>query len=123
MDFVPIAFHFADDGTCVNGDPKTLLIGPGPSDEEIEAYIKTFVRWHGMVMYQANEHASWREIPVAYIKTSADMTVPVEYQQHFIEEMGKAGRKVQVFELDTGHCPNFTATEGVVDAVNKVVSG
>ncbi|KAG6354626.1 hypothetical protein INS49_004644 [Diaporthe citri] len=79
MDLVPIAFHFADDGTCVSGDPKTLLIGPGPSDAEVEAYMKTFV----------SENAAWREIPVAYIKASADMTVPVHYQQHFINEMEK----------------------------------
>ncbi|KAK7710330.1 hypothetical protein SLS64_005915 [Diaporthe eres] len=123
MDLVPLAFDFADDGTCVSRDPKTLLVGPGPSDAEVEAYLKTLVRWHGNVMYRASEHAAWREIPVAYIKASADMTVPVHYQQHFIDEMEKAGRKVQVFELDTGHCPNLTATDGVVDAVNKVVSG
>ncbi|KAI7779318.1 hypothetical protein LA080_000989 [Diaporthe eres] len=123
MDLVPLAFDFADDGTCVSCDPKTLLIGPGPSDAEVEAYLKTLVRWHGNVMYHASEHAAWREIPVTYIKALADITVPVHYQQHFIEEMDKAGRQVQVFELDTGHCPNLTATDGVVDAVNKVVSG
>lgn len=123
MYFVPVAFHFAEDGTCVSGDPKKLIIGPGRSDEEVEAYLKTWVRWHGNVMYQPSEHAAWREISVAYVKATADMTVPVNYQEQFIEVMEKAGRKVQVFELDTGHCPNFTATDGVVDAVNKVVSG
>lgn len=123
MDLVPLAFDFADDGTAVSRDPKTLIIGPGPDDEEVEAYLKTWIRWHGNCMYQASEHAAWREIPVAYIKTTTDMTVPVHYQQHFIEEMEKAGRKVQTFELAAGHCPNLTATDGVVDAVNKVVSG
>lgn len=123
MDLVPVSFHFADDGTCVSSDPKTLLIGPGPSDAEIDAYLSTWVRWHGNVMYHASQHAAWREISVAYIKALADMTIPVNYQQHFIEEIEKAGRKVQVFEIDTRHCPNLTATEDVVDAVNKVVSG
>lgn len=121
MDLVPLAFDFADDGTCINRDPRTLLIGPGSSDAEIDSYIKTWARWHGNVMYQPGEHAAWREIPVTYIKALADMTIPVHYQQHFIEEMEKAGRKVQVFELETGHCPNLTATDGVVDVVNKVV--
>ncbi|KAG8163942.1 hypothetical protein KVR01_005860 [Diaporthe batatas] len=121
MDLVPLAFDFADDGTAVSRDPKTLIIGPGPSDAEIEAYLKTWVRWHGNCMYQASEHAAWRDIPVAYIKTTADMTVPVHYQQHFIEEMEKAGRKVEVFEVAAGHCPNFTATDDVVNAVNKLV--
>lgn len=123
MDLVPLAFDFAEDGTCVSRDPKTLLIGPGVSDAEVEAYIKTWALWHGNAMYQASEHAAWREIPVAYIKATADMTIPVHYQQHFIDEMEKASREVQVFELETGHCPNLTATDGVVDAINKVVSG
>lgn len=123
MDLVPLAVDFADDGTCVSRDPKTLLIGPGVSDAEMESYMKTWALWNGNVMYQASEHAAWREIPVAYIKSMADMTIPVHLQQHFIDEMEKAGRKVQVFELATGHCPNVTATDGVVDAVNNVVSG
>lgn len=123
MDLVPLAFDFADDGTCISCDPKTLLVGSGPSDGEIDEYLGTLVRWHGNVMYQPIEHAAWREIPVAYIKTSNDMTVPAHFQQHFIDGMEKAGRKVQVFELETGHCPNLTATDGVVNAVNKVTSG
>lgn len=122
MDFVPIAFDFAEDGTCVSADPKTLIVGPGPSEEEMEDYLKTFVRWHGKCMYHASEHAAWREVQVAYIKCSADMTIPINYQEHFIEEMEKAGRKVQVFELATGHCPNLTDTDGVVDAIKKVAS-
>ncbi|KAG8162733.1 hypothetical protein KVR01_007211 [Diaporthe batatas] len=122
MDLVPIAFDFADDGTCVSTDPKKLIIGPGPSEEEVEAYLKTLVRWHGNSMYHASEHAAWREVDVTYIKTVNDMTVPVHYQQHFIEEMEKAGRKVQVFELATGHCPHLTDIDGVVDAIKKAIS-
>ena len=41
LDSVPVAADFADDGTCVSHNPKTLIIGPGPSDAEIEAYLNT----------------------------------------------------------------------------------
>ncbi|KAK3391166.1 hypothetical protein B0H63DRAFT_493206 [Podospora didyma] len=53
--------------------------------------------------------AACREIPVAYIRCTADMTVPLDYQNSF------------TFDLATGHCPNLTAVDGVVDALNKIV--
>ncbi|KAI0003191.1 Alpha/beta hydrolase fold-1 [Xylariaceae sp. FL0662B] len=122
MDLVPIAFDFAEDDSCLNRDPKTLLVGPGPDDAETEAYLKTLIRWNGKCMYQTLENCAWLEIPVVYIYTTADMTVPFDHQKNFVEGIEKTGRKVQTFELATGHCPNFTATDGVVDAINKVVS-
>ncbi|KAJ2990995.1 hypothetical protein NUW58_g2690 [Xylaria curta] len=121
MDLVPIAFDIAEDGSCLSRDPKAFLIGPGP-DEEFDEYLQTFVRWNGNCMYQASTHAAWREIPVSFIYTTEDMTIPFTYQKNFVGGLEKAGRKVQTFELHTGHCPNFTATEGVVNAV-KVITG
>jgi len=124
MDLVPIAFNFAEDDTCLNNDPKTLLVGPSAvADDEVDRYLASLVRWNGKGMYLPIKHAAWREIPVAYIHTTADMTVPLDYQKSFVEGMEKTGRLVQTFELATGHCPNLTATEGVVDAINKTVEG
>ncbi|RYP56778.1 hypothetical protein DL770_010814 [Monosporascus sp. CRB-9-2] len=94
MDLVPVAFDFAEDGSCVHRDPRPLLVGPGgPSGDgaEVEAYLETLARWNGKCMYQATEHAAWREIPVAYIYTTADMTVPLDYQKDFVEGLEKAG--------------------------------
>ncbi|MCJ1380085.1 hypothetical protein MMC17_003188 [Xylographa soralifera] len=124
MNLVPLAFGFADDDTCVSNDPKTLLVGPSAvANEEVDRYLATLVRWNGKGMYLPIKHAAWREIPAAYIHTTADMTVPLDYQKSFVEGMEKSGRRVQTFELATGHCPNFTATEGVVDAIIKIVEG
>jgi pimeloyl-ACP methyl ester carboxylesterase len=122
MDLVPVAFNFAEDDTCVHNDPKTLLIGTSSvADEEVDRYLATLVRWNGKGMYLPLKHAAWREIPVAYIYLTVDMTVPLEYQKSFVEGMEKAGRPVQTFELATGHCANLTATEEVVDVINKIV--
>ncbi|MCJ1296909.1 hypothetical protein MMC34_008477 [Xylographa carneopallida] len=124
MDLVPLAFNFAEDDTCLNNDPMTLLIGPSAvRDGEVDQYLVTLVRWNGKGMYLPIKHAAWREIPVAYIYTTGDMTVPLDCQKSFVEGMEKAGCPVRTFELATGHCPNLTATEGVVDAVNKIVEG
>ena len=124
MDLVPIAFNFAEDDTCVNNDPKALLVGPSAvPDDEVDRYLATLVRWNGKGMYLPVKHAAWRENPVAYVHTTADMTVPFDYQKSFVEGIKKTGRQVQTFELATGHCPNLTATEGVVNAINKIVDG
>ncbi|CAN8106196.1 unnamed protein product [Discula destructiva] len=99
-----------------------LIVGSGPSDEEVEAYLKTRIRWNGKCMYEASEHAAWREIPVTYIYTTNDSTVPLAHQQSFVADMEKAGRKVRTFELATGYCPNFTDTDGVVNAIKTIAS-
>ena len=120
---LPLAFDFAADDSCVNRDPKTLLIGPGVEDVEAEAYVSSLIRWNGKSMYQAVEHCAWREIPVTYIYTSRDMTVPLDYQKSMVERMRAERRPVRTFELDTGHCPNLTMTREVVDIVTQVAAG
>ena len=120
---LPLAFDIADDDSCVNRDPKTLLIGPGIDDVEADAYVSSLVRWNGKSMYQAVTHCAWREIPVTYIYTSQDMTVPLDYQKSMVERMQGEGRLVHTVELATGHCPNLTMTQGVVDIVTRIAVG
>ena len=120
---LPIAFDFADDDSCLNRDPKTLLIGPGVDDVEAEAYVSSLVRWNGKSMYQAVTHCAWKEIPVTYILTSQDMTVPLDYQKSMVERMRAEGQTVDTFELATGHCPNLTMTREVVDIITQVGVG
>ncbi len=79
IDLVPLAFDLAEDDTCINRDPKKLLIGPGVDDAETDKYLNTLVRWNGKGMYLPIRHAAWREIPAAYIYITADMTVPYDY--------------------------------------------
>ncbi|KAI0904587.1 hypothetical protein F4823DRAFT_634151 [Ustulina deusta] len=98
-------------------------VGPDDDMEEVDEYLSTFTRWNAKCMYQPIQHAAWREIPMSYIYATNDMTVPFDYQKNFVENLVKEGREVQTFELASGHCPNFTATDGVVNAIEKVVSG
>ena len=120
---LPVAFDFADDDSCVNRDPRTLLVGPGVDDDaEVERYVSSLVRWNGKSMYQAVEHCAWREIPVTYIYTSQDMTLPLIYQKSMVERMQAEGRTVHTIELATGHCPNLTMTKEVVDVVTQVAT-
>ncbi|KAJ4407473.1 hypothetical protein N0V82_009914 [Gnomoniopsis sp. IMI 355080] len=129
LENVPLVFDMAEDHTIVLRDaPLTMgLRGPGIDEAEIEAYVKTLCRWHGKGMMQPIQKAAWREIPVAYIHTTTDLSIPTPEQQNMVEGVDKAlestGRRVQTFTVESGHCPNFSATQGVVDAINKAVLG
>lgn len=124
---IPLAFDIADDMTCVSRDPKTLLVGAdcGLPADEIDTYVDTLVRWNGQCMYDVlmTERCAWRDIPITYIHTAKDMTIPHDYQKWLVEGMRKEGVRVQTATLETGHCPNLTATEGVVDVLRKVAAG
>lgn len=119
---IPLAFDFADDGTVLNRDPKSLLVGPGLQEAELDAYVARFERWNGTAMYQGLERCAWREIPVSYVCTRNDMTVPLSYQQAMIEKMRGEGRVVDVFELETGHCPQVTMPRELVDIVFGILN-
>jgi pimeloyl-ACP methyl ester carboxylesterase len=44
-DILPQIFNITEDGTCVNRDPKKLLIGQGINDAEASSYEALLVRW------------------------------------------------------------------------------
>lgn len=119
-----LVFDVAEDGSTVVRDPKALfsLDGPGITEEDIAAYIKTLCRWSGKGMFQPIERAAWREIPVAYIHTTSDMSIPTAEQESMVALIEKVGRKVRTFTVKSGHCPNFNAAQSVADAVNQVAS-
>ena len=80
-ELMPLAFDFADDMSCVSRDPKTLLIGENDlPTAEVEECLASLVRWNGQAMYQplTTPRAAWRDIPVTYIHTAKDMTVPFD---------------------------------------------
>lgn len=118
-----LVFDMAEDHTVVPHDPRLLfgLAGPGVDEAEMEAYIETLCRWHGKGMFQPLERASWRELPVAYIHTTLDTSIPLAEQESMVTTLETAGRKVPTFSVEAGHCPNFTAPQGILDAVNAVV--
>ena len=114
---LPLAFDFAADDSCVHRDPKKLLVGDGVSrgwgeedEAAVDAFVDTMVHWNGRCMYQGVSRCAWREISTAYVYTSADMTVPLDYQKSMVAAMEAEGRTVQTVELAAGHCPSSSWT-------------
>ncbi|KAL9057100.1 MAG: hypothetical protein Q9162_002534 [Coniocarpon cinnabarinum] len=123
-DLMPQAFDFAEDMSVLSRYPKLLIVSPpegnAEMDQEANDYIATFKRWNGNCMYQDIQHCAWREIPVTYVETSNDMTLPLDYQKSMVKNMEEAGRRVDVVLLETGHCPNLTMTKEVAQIVENV---
>ncbi|TVY30662.1 hypothetical protein LHYA1_G001154 [Lachnellula hyalina] len=117
---MPIAFDFADDGSVVPRDPQTILIGPS-DDEEVDPYLATLVRWNGKCMHDSITHCAWRHIPVTYLSTTQDFTIPVHYQESMVDVIRGQGVEVQAIQIESGHCPNLTKTNEVVDAINNAI--
>lgn len=122
-DVADAVFDMAEDQTMILRDPVTFLglNEPGFGEAEIEAYKKTLRRWNGTAMTQPLEQAAWKEIPVAYIHTTKDSPIPLAAQESMVWTLEAKGCRVQTFTIETGHSPHVTATESVVDAINKVV--
>ncbi|RAH70676.1 alpha/beta hydrolase [Aspergillus aculeatinus CBS 121060] len=124
-EYMPLAFDFAEDKTTVSRDPKGLIVGPGRSDEELDAYVAAFRPHNGGAWYEKVQRCAWREIPrVAYIQATLDMNVPLQYQKDLVEVMEReTGSPVRTFEVETGHCPTFTKPEEVAAIVHELAVG
>ncbi|KAL6231682.1 hypothetical protein BDW75DRAFT_233398 [Aspergillus navahoensis] len=120
--FLLDAFIIADDGTVEYRDVRERMIGPGLSEEELESYVARLRPWNGQALYQEIRAVAWINIPVTYILTLQDRLMPVAYQNAMVASLRAAGREVETFELETGHCPHATMTGKVVEILHTVAS-
>lgn len=62
-------------------------------------------------------------VPSTFIFCTKDEILPPEFQRERIEILKEqsGGDKVQVIELETGHCPNASAPEKVAEAISDVL--
>ena len=118
-DLVPAAFDIAKDGSCMSADARMLLFG-GMPEKEADALILTLSRANFDCMESKVQYEAWKYIPITYVHTTTDMTLPVHYQKRILEKMQKAGVKVTVVELETGHSPYATKTKEVVQVIEDL---
>lgn len=114
---------FDEDGYCTMAAPREQLINNVSDDSQAAAYISTLVPWNIKAMQQPLSHCAWKEIPVTYIHTINDKTVSFASQQLMLERLKEHGLPdPRLVLLNTDHCPFLTATEEVVDTVNKAAA-
>ena len=132
-ELMPLVFDFDEDGSVLCRDARGVLIGDvkekegggkGLSEEEIEEYLGSLVRWNGKCMSDPlTGVAAWREIEVVYVYTRDDVCVPLAYQESMVRYLEGEGRKVETVLLETGHAPGLVDVEGVVGVVGRAVGG
>lgn len=121
-DLIPLAFEIADDGSSMPAAGRASLFN-GVPDKEAERLMLTLSRANfngcldSKVLFEG-----WKHVPLTYLHTLQDMTVPPHYQQRILEKIEKAGTKVDVVELDTGHSPFVTMTAEVVQVIENVAA-
>lgn len=117
---VPIVFDFADDMLMFCRDPRGQVVGPGVKEEEVESYVASLMRWNGQAMYDSiSQVSAWRGIPVTYIFANTDTFLPLAYQRSMVALLEDQDCVVDRYEISTGHCPNLTATDEVVESLTK----
>ncbi|RDW94112.1 alpha/beta hydrolase [Aspergillus mulundensis] len=118
------AFIVADDGMVEYREVRERMIGPPGdlSEEMVESYIARLRPWNGKGLYQEIQAAAWRDIPVSYLLTLQDRLMPVAYQNAMVARLRAEGVEVEVFELETGHCPHATTTGKVVEILHAVTN-
>jgi len=84
--------------------------------EEGEAWVKKFVTHSGVSFGNKLTNAGYKDIPVSYLFCEQDKTIPPANQREGIDMIEKvSGKKVDVTSIPTGHCPNVSAHQKVVD--------
>ena len=124
-DAMSAAFDVGEDGRVAMRDPKGVLFGEeGSQVKGVDGYLETLVeRWNGSAMVERGDGEAWREVGmgVTYVVTTEDRMVAVERQRAMVEGMRREGVEVDVVEVKTGHCPNLTAVEEIVEVVMRAV--
>ena len=118
-DLIPAAFDISDDGSCMSGDPRPLLFD-GVPEEGADSLLLTLSRSNFNSLESKVQFEAWKHIPLTYVHTRQDITLPTHYQWRILAKMEKAGISAKVVELDTGHSPFVTRTEEVVKIVEDV---
>ncbi|KAL3451085.1 hypothetical protein BJX65DRAFT_304492 [Aspergillus insuetus] len=113
--------HYREDRMVEYRHFRDEMIGPRFAEAEVEAYGAALKSRNRKDMYQKLRAAAWRDISVSYMVTMWDGLFHLAYQTAMIEGMRAAGREVERFEWETGHCPHVTTTKGVMEIMHTIM--
>lgn len=119
-DLIPLAFEIAEDGSSMPADGRASLFN-GVSEEETERLMLTLSQSNFAGCLDSKVVSEgWKYVPLTYVKTAQDMTLPPHYQDRILEKITQAGVEVDVVELATGHSPFVTMVNEVVQVIRNV---
>lgn len=86
--------------------------------EEAYRLCLQFPHHSAISMKGRTTQAAYVKIPVSYIITEKDMIISPELQEGFIKNIEEgSGKKPDVYRFGSGHCPNFSMPEKLVEVL------
>jgi hypothetical protein len=78
---------------------------------------------HSLASFEGKlTYAGYKNIPSSWIFCEQDIILPPEFQRSCIERIEReSGRQVRVYSLAADHCPNASAPQKLVEALDDAV--
>lgn len=69
------------------------------------------------------DNDAYAELPCAYLITESDLSLPAAFQESMVAiQAQRAEVRLAVYRCDTGHSPQLTWTDGLVDCIQSWAS-
>ena len=87
-------------------------------EEEAIRWASTFPGHSAITFMEKLTYPAYKHIPVAYLLCKGDRLIHPDVQRSFIDHVSReSGREAKVYACDSGHCPNISRPDYVVDVV------
>jgi len=106
----------AADGSTFPIDPVLMFLG-GVEKDVVDKALPHLVRFPMSAFETQTKGAAWRSVPVTYILTQQDYSVPRAYQDLLLEKVRKEGVSLKTEDFDTNHSIFITKQDEMVKAV------
>ncbi|KAJ5633203.1 alpha/beta-hydrolase [Penicillium lividum] len=119
-DFWPQFVDNKPDGSTFPVDPVQLFLGDC-DETQIAAALPHLVRSPLSAFETPSSGDSWRRLPVTYVTTTKDYSVPRVYQDIMLKHVDEEGVKPRLVDVDTAHSVFLSQQEQMLRLVDEVV--
>ena len=119
-DRFPTVVYIHEDGSTFPRNPAEMFYN-GAEPKLVEAMLPHLVR-HSMESLKVEAKCrSWQNVPVTYVRTLRDNSVPTMYQDMMLDQIKKEGIEIRVETYDTNHSIFLTKQKEIVELIIKVI--
>lgn len=66
-------------------------------------------------------YPGYKDVDIAYVLCELDMAVPLSSQEAIIQFLEQQGKVVDVYRLQSGHCPNVSQLKRLAEVLRQIV--
>ncbi|OJJ96962.1 hypothetical protein ASPACDRAFT_124946 [Aspergillus aculeatus ATCC 16872] len=107
-----------EDGSTFPVDPVQLFLGDC-DEKQVAAALPHLVRSPLSAFHTQSGGDAWRRLPVTYLTTTKDYSVPRVYQDLMLKHVAEDGVTVRVVEVDTAHSVFLSRRDEVLRLVEE----